>query len=229
MKYPYDYVNKIICGDCLDVMRDIPDNSIDLVIADPPYGAGKKFRNDEYAKLSSFVDMHNKDISRVSKDGFLVFCDFRALRLWLNAFSVYKLNNILLWHKELGGSGKRWFPRKTEYILWYVKHEDYYFCPPKTVATSNKMKGKQKKMTDLLLIPSINNMAKERCGHPTQKPTSLMELLISSLSKFDSLILDPFCGSGSTLVACKKLGRNFIGIDISQEYVDIANARLSEL
>jgi DNA modification methylase len=156
--------------------------------------------------------------------------------------------NEIIWTYGLGGSSSRFYPRKHDTILWYTKGDRWTFDPPKIPARSQRLKGKHKKQLDVLvgppsldaiddardsLLPSdvwdvaaINNMARERTGYPTQKPIVLLERLVAAHSREDDLVLDPYCGSGTTLVAAKRLGRRAIGIDASPEAVRIARERL---
>ncbi len=135
--------------------------------------------------------------------------------------------NHLIWSYGLGGSSPRRFARKHDDILLYcVSPDKYFFDPPKIPATSNKMRGQMKKATDVLDIPAINNMAAERCGWPTQKPLALLSLLIGACCPPRGTVLDPFCGSGTTLVAAVAGGRSAIGMDRSPRAVSLALSRL---
>jgi len=136
--------------------------------------------------------------------------------------------NHLIWVYGLGGSSPRRFARKHDDILYYAKAADYHFDPPLVPATSNRMKGQMKKATDVIEIPSINNMASERIGYPTQKPLALLELLIGACCPESGLVLDPFCGSGTTLVAARRLKRRALGIDINPDAVKIAQSRVQQ-
>jgi site-specific DNA-methyltransferase (adenine-specific) len=90
------------------------------------------------------------------------------------------------------------------------------------------MKGQTKKATDVIDVPAINNMAKERVGWPTQKPIALLEMLVRSCCKPGGRVIDPFCGSGTTIVAAQMVGCRGVGIDASAEAVALAEARLSD-
>lgn len=137
--------------------------------------------------------------------------------------------NHLIWSYGLGGSSPRSFARKHDDILYYcIDPKKYYFKPPRVPATSRRMQGQTKKATDVLDIPSLNNMAAERTGYPTQKPLALLELLVEACCPPGGMVLDPCCGSGTTLVAATRLGRSAIGFDISAAAVRTARKRLSQ-
>jgi DNA modification methylase len=154
--------------------------------------------------------------------------------------------NEIIWTYGLGGSSSRFYPRKHDVVFWYTKGSSWIFDPPTMPARSIRMKGQQKKQIDVFAGPpslgeleialdgstdvwdvaSINNMAKERTGYPTQKPLALLERFVLAHSRPGDLVLDPFCGSGTTLAAAEKHGRSAIGIDRSPEAVRIARSRL---
>ena len=152
----------------------------------------------------------------------------------------------LIWTYGLGGSSSRVYPRKHDTILWYSKGSQWTFEPPRIPARSVRMRGQSKKQLDVMIGPprlegdeddarsladvwdvaAINNMARERTGYPTQKPLVLLERLIAAHSRRDDLVLDPCCGSGTTLIAAHALGRRAIGIDESPEAIRVTRARL---
>jgi site-specific DNA-methyltransferase (adenine-specific) len=139
-----------------------------------------------------------------------------------NAF----LNNVV-WLYGLGGSSKRYWPRKHDDLLWYAKKPgSHYFEPDMVPATSVRMAGQLKKAPDYWDIPTINNMAAERLGFPTQKPLALLERIVRSSSPQGGVVLDPFCGCGTTVEAAERLGRTWVGIDISYLAIDIVEKRL---
>lgn len=138
--------------------------------------------------------------------------------------------NHLVWSYGLGGSSPRRFARKHDDILFFaVTPDEHYFDPPRVPATSNRMRGDTKKARDVLDIPAINNMATERTGYPTQKPLALLSLLIGACCPPGGVVLDPCCGSGTTLVAAAALGRRAIGADINPDAVTIARDRLERV
>ena len=121
-------------------------------------------------------------------------------------------------------------PRSShDVIFWYTKGARWHFDPPMVPATSQRMKGKLKKAPDVLDVPAINNMAKERTGYPTQKPLALLELLVRAHTQPGDWVCDPMCGSGTTGVAALRLGRNALLGDIGDAAIAVARARASEV
>lgn len=173
------------------------------------------------------------ELRRVLKNQGSIYlhCDQNAsahLRLLMDAvFGTENYLNTIVWCYGLGGSSARRWPRKHDDILWYSRQpHSYYFEPDLIPAASQRMKGKSKKAPDYWIIPTINNMAKERCGWPTQKPLALLERIIRSSSRPGDVALDPFCGSGTTLEAALRLGRKAAGIDNSSAAIELTQRRL---
>jgi DNA modification methylase len=236
-------LDEIVCGDCLEVLGRLPDGVADLAYLDPPFNTGRTLA----AKAASYED------TWTSVDAYLAFlrprieathrvlapngvillhCDWRTchhLRLMLDElFGVDGFVNHLIWTYGLGGSSPRRVARKHDDILFYARGGAYHFEPPLVPATSHRMRGQMKKATDVIDVPTINNMATERVGYPTQKPLALLELLVGACCPPDGVVLDPFCGSGTTLVAARRTGRRALGIDVSADAVTIARGRLEE-
>ena len=161
-------------------------------------------------------------------------CDPTAshyLKLLMDAvFGKNMFRNEIVWSYGLGGSSKRFYSRKHDIVFFYVGGEDgYYFNKPLVPATSMKMKGKMKGITDVWDIPSINNMAKERTGWKTQKPLKLYQRIVKASSNEGDLVLDPFCGCATTCVAAEMEGRRWIGIDIDPVAETETRNRLFEM
>lgn len=136
--------------------------------------------------------------------------------------------NELVWSYGLGGSSARCYPKKHDTILWYTKSSEWLFDPPMIPATSQRMAGQLKKATDVFEVPSINNMAKERSGYPTQKPLALLKRLVRAHTAEGDLVADLFGGSGTTAVAAVAAGRRAWLSDIGTDAVETAMARLIE-
>ena len=200
-------VNKIICGDCLDIMRDMPDNSVDLVLTDPPYGIGidgqkgcicKNPKHDRKQHAFGGWD------SKIPPPEVFVRLDIIGVNqiIWGGNYFV----------KHLKRGKKGWIVwDKGQYGLTMSDGELAYtsFDKPLRIVKYNRCELK-----------------KDGTQHPTQKPLALMTWILERYSKPNDLIFDPFCGSGTTCVAAKRLGRRYIGVDISPEYCDIARKRL---
>lgn len=136
--------------------------------------------------------------------------------------------NHLIWSYGLGGSGPRCFARKHDDILVYcVDPARAHFEPPMVPATSRRLRGRLKKATDVLDVPALNNMARERTGYPTQKPLELLEMLVGAFAPPGGRVWDPCCGSGTTLVAATRLGRAVVGGDVSPQAVRLTRERLA--
>ena len=227
-------------ADCLDELQRIAAGSIDLVYMDPPFNTsrtqavGSARFPDAWPSTEDYLAFIEPRIAAaidtLHADGaILVHCDWRTshhLRVLLDRLlGEDAFVNHLIWRYGLGGSSPRRFARKHDDILFYARSDGYHFEPPMVPATSVRMQGRLKKCTDVIDIPAINNMAAERIGYPTQKPLALLNLLVRACSPPGGAVLDPFCGSGTSLVAAVNAGRTAIGIDINPDAVAIAQAR----
>lgn len=230
-------------ADWLSAAPTLPPKSIDLLYADPPFNTGQTQTShagsypDSWPTLDHWLAWLRERLTATlpalkPSACLLLHLDFRtshrARCLLDDLLGPDRFVNHLIWSYGLGGSSPRRFARKHDDILFYCLDPAlYYFDPPRIPATSNRMKGQTKKATDVLDIPSINNMAAERTGYPTQKPLALLDLLVRACCPPSGTVLDPCCGSGTTLVAAATAGRRAIGFDINPDAVAIANARLA--
>jgi DNA modification methylase len=239
-------------GDWCEVASLVADQ-VDFVYADPPFNTGTMKAtppraglvgrdasarySDSFGSTSLFVewlgDRLRAILSLMKPTGLIcIHVDWRTshrVRVLLDEIlGEDRFVNHLIWSYGLGGSSPRRFARKHDDLLLYcIDPEKYWFDPPRVPATSNRMKGKTKKMTDVLDIPAINNMAAERTGYPTQKPLALLDVLVRACCPPGGLVVDPCCGSGTTLVAAVNAGRRAIGIDQSSAAVETAMRRLA--
>ena len=200
MKLP---INQIICGDCLEVMKDWPDGCVDLVLTDPPYGINVENnhaiggRYDKEKDLS--VGWDNKipspeyfvEMNRISKEQIIWGANY------FNCFSGE--NGAIVWNKIQP------LPTMSQ-------------CEIASYSRTKKVYLYEERWT--------NYVNTKKTDHPTEKSLKLMQWLVANFSQPNDLILDPFCGSGTTCVAAKMFGRRYIGIDISSEYCEIARQRL---
>lgn len=207
-------------GDCLEKMKEIPNGSIDMILTDPPYGMNfqSNRRKERHKKIAGdnkldWVNDFVDESYRVAKDNsaHYIFCSFHNIDVFKQSFEKrFKVKNILVWEKNNTSMGdlKGDFAPKVEFILFLHKG---------------------RRLINGSRDPNIFRFS--RTGnklHPTQKPVDMFEYLISKFSNENETILDPFAGSGTTAVACINTGRNFIGIEKEEKYVDIANKRIKD-
>jgi DNA modification methylase len=237
-------LDEVVAGDCLDVMRGLPGACIDLVYLDPPFNTGRRLggsgatfddRWETVEAYLAFMEPRVREAHRLllSSGSILLHCDWRTshhLRLLLDTiFGADHFVNHLIWRYGLGGSSSRRFARKHDDILFYGRTRAYHFTPPRVPATSQRMLGLTKKATDVLDVPAINNMAHERSGYPAQKPLALLRILVEACAPPGGIVLDPFCGSGTTAVAAATLDRRFIAVDRNPDAVEIARERVGKV
>lgn len=211
-------MNEVFHKDCLDVLKSLPDKSIDLVMTDPPYGIkehGGKYRFGPQSVTKGFKS--NKSYSKKEWDSQPMSQEYID-----EVFRVSK-NQVIF------GMNYYQFPPTKGFVVWHKKGNDRSsFAACELIWTSFNQASKYFKY-DWVGFGYINNPDKEKKQHPTQKPLALMKYLVESFSQEGQTILDPFAGAGTTLVAAKELGRNFIGIEKDEEYVRICLARLGKL
>jgi site-specific DNA-methyltransferase (adenine-specific) len=209
---------ELINGDCLIELKNLKDNSVDMILTDPPYGMSfqsnyrkvkhKKIKNDDCLDwLEDFI----KEIYRISKNNtaHYIFCSIHNIDIFKKEIQkMFKIKNILIWKKNNTGMGdlKGSFAPKYEFIIFFHKGR-------------RLINGKRD--CDILEFNKTGNKL-----HPTEKPVDLLEYLIEKFSDKNDLCIDPFMGSGSTGVAAKNLNRNFIGIELDEEYFNISKRRI---
>lgn len=244
MIYPDEIVNKILHGDCLEKMANIPDKSVNMILCDLPYGV----TNQDYDTLIAFEPLWKQYERIIKHNGAMVFTATEPFRTKLisSNFKLFKYD--LIWEKnKYSGflNAKKQPLRQHEAILVFYKQQPTY-NPQKTTghkpvhnfiqhSDSSANYGKVNKIsgggsterypTSIIKIPVVNNDAKDRY-HPAQKPVALGEYLIKTYSNEGEIVLDNCCGSGSFVLAAKNLNRKFIGIELDQKYVDISRQRL---
>ncbi len=229
-------------GDCLELMQEIPDKSIDAIIADLPYGT----TNCEWDRLIPFEPLW-KQYKRIIKDrGAIVLFGSEPFSSQLRTSNLNEYKYDWVWNKSLAGNGilaKRQPLKIHENIM--VFHTKIYFPQMQHGKMRKKMTGglKESEITggkslvlqyenDLYYPKSILDFsaAGMRTGrlHPTQKPVPLLEYLIKTYTDEGDTVLDNVMGSGSTGVACVNTGRDFIGMELNESYFEIAKQRINE-
>ena len=212
--YPTDFIFKIICGDCKDLIRKIPDKSIDAIITDPPYGLSKKdILND--SDLSTFYAILPECHRVLKKDSF--FITFFSTKYLPELFKQNPFTyfwQFVLYCPEGSVRSPIGF---TKYMSCFVFKKGN----PKLV----KWKTDIFKDTPGKMVEPDEGFI----DHPTPKPKHFIKEIMDMTTLENDLILDPFIGSGSTAVASKQLNRKFIGFEIQEKYCSLANKRLIKI
>ncbi len=226
----------LIQGDCFQELKNIPNESVDVILTDPPY-------NINYAKWDKFLNISQitSEWYRILKPNGVVFC-FAGWSFVTKVISDFDkrfmLNDWIIYDRVKGRGCKKRLVSTREDILWYVKSSKWcfnkdlaYSTIKKKTAGLGKKNGRETRALSNVWtdISPIVPWSKERVNHPTQKPLQIIERIILVFSEQEFTIFDPFMGSGTTGVACKKLNRNFIGIEISPEYFKIAEQRINQI
>lgn len=203
---------------CMDLLKELPDKSVDLLLTDPPYGMDylsgakkelhKKIEGDkDLGWLPDWV----KEVSRVMKDDshMYIWCSWHKIDVFKQEFEkYYKIKNLIVWAKKGGGMGDL--------------KGGYGGCHELCIFINNGKDLKGKRDTDV--IDKAYRTGNE--FHPTQKPVNLFAYLIEKSSNEGDLVLDCFSGSGTTAIACHETKRRFIGSELDQQFYDVSMKRL---
>lgn len=224
----------LYCGDCLEVLKDIPDNSVDLIATDPPYlipainGGGSvntiKKLNQSLQDLKKAditkgydIELFGNEFNRVMKEINIYFwCNKLQIPQYLEFYvGKHKCKfDIICWHKTNAlPTYSNKYLSDTEYLLYFRKGKGK--CFPQSYEDAKTY-----------YIAPINHKDKKEWDHPTIKPLDITEKIIRNSSREGQTVLDPFMGSGTTGVACKNLNRQFIGIELDETYFKTAQRRL---
>ena len=245
---------QLIHADVLVALKEIPNESVDFIFADPPYflsndgftvKSGKAVSVNKGAWDKSFgfdseMDFHEAWISeclRVLKPNGTIAISGTYHSIYKCGFLLQKLDcriiNDITWFKPNGAPALagRNFTASHETILWAskgkkAKHVFNYTISKNWDVENDNLYSKGKQMRSVWSIPSTPKREKLEGNHPTQKPLELLRRLVAMCTNEGDTVLDPFCGSGTTGVACVLLQRNFIGIDLDQSYLDLSAKRM---
>lgn len=247
---------KIIHGDALSELSKLNPDSVDFIFADPPYflsndgftvQSGKvasvnKGKWDKSMGLSEDMKFHETWISMcreiLRQDGTLAISGtYHSIFKcgYLLQTQGFRIINDIVWFKPNGSPSLagRNFTASHETIIWASKsskskHFFDYSLSRNWNYEKDKLYTKGKQMRSVWSIPTTPKSEKSYGRHPTQKPLELMKRLVLLCSEKGDVVLDPFCGSGTTGVACKLTGRNFIGIESQPEFVELSKIRIRE-
>lgn len=235
----------LYCADAFELLEKMAAESVDLIFADPPYflsndgiscqgGKMVSVNKGDWDKSFSFEEKHafNREWIRLCK---------RVLKpngtIWIsgtlhNIYSIgvaleqegYKILNNITWEKTNPPPNLacKCFTHSTETVLWAKKNGEKHYFNYALMKSLNDNKQMKDVWKGSLTKPSEKTFGK----HPTQKPLYLLERIILASSEENAIVLDPFCGSSTTGVACKKLSRKYIGIDAEKEYIELSKERL---
>lgn len=256
-RLPVDHQVVMQCTDNLSFMRGLPDESVQLVVTSPPYNIGKRYERrislDDYVKSQvqviaeavRVVDRHGSICWQVGnhvRDGEIFPLDIVLYHIFRE--HGLKLRNRIVWHFEHGLHGTRRLSGRHETILWFSKSDSYvfnldsirvpskypkkkYYKGPKVGQFSSNPLGKNP--GDVWIIPNVKHNHVEKTAHPCQFPVELVERLVLMLSNEGGVVLDPYMGVGSSILAAIKNDRIGYGCDIVPKYVDIAWERVHAL
>jgi site-specific DNA-methyltransferase (adenine-specific) len=245
---------EVLKGDSFKILATLEPGSIDFIFADPPYllsndglsvksGKQVSVNKGEWDKSQGFdedLDFHIRWISLckelLSSNGTIAISGTRH-SIYKCGIALEKLGfrilNEIIWFKPNGAPNLtgRNFAESHETIIWASKskkskHTFNYEAMKVYDQSGDKLKAEGKQMRDVWSIPTTPMREKEYGKHPTQKPLELLERLVLACSNEGDLVLDPFCGSGTTGVASIKHNRNFVGIEMDAEYCKLASKRI---
>ena len=227
-------------GDCLEEMKNIPDNSVDMVLTDPPYGTTA-------CKWDTVIPLEPmwEQLKRVIKpNGAIVMTASQPFTTTLIASNMKMFKYCWVWDKKAAGNHglAKYQPMKVHEDVVIFSKDTHFYCP---IMTKGKLRKKggygdgnsiatgmreiKPRLSDEYYpksILEISNSARKGKVHPTQKPVALMEYLIKTYTNESETVLDFTMGSGTTGVACKNLNRDFIGIELDKDYFEIAKTRI---
>lgn len=218
-------LNKIYNMDCLEGMKLIPDNSIDLIVTDPPY---KTTSRGSSGGTGGILKEEINKRGKVFKHNDIEFNEwlpelYRVLKDTGHAYIMSNNKNLKDMLMEIENVGFNiyktliWAKNSPITNMYYMdSHEYIIFC----------RKGKAKRVNNCGTKSVLNVDNPRNKVHPTEKPVELMEVLINNSSQEGELVLDPFMGSGTTAIACINNNRNYIGFELDKQYYDIANERI---
>ena len=217
----YDYIKQ---GDCLQLMKDVPCGSVDMILTDPPYGI--RYRSNMRVKTDRFDPLENDDndtrllayseFARILKSDSvaIVFASWKNVTVDIQELQKYfDIKNIIVWFKGGGGIGDLKHTLSTDYELAIVCHKGK--C---------RLRGKREGS-----VWSCRKVNPSKMLHPTQKPVDLLTHMIEKYTDRNAVVFDPFMGSGSTCVAVANTGRHYIGFELDEKYFEIARKRLQEV
>jgi site-specific DNA-methyltransferase (adenine-specific) len=231
---------EILQGDAIELFGGVESNSVDLIIADPPYNLGKDYGNNHDLKgFEDYLDFSTKWLNeayRVLKPTGTIYV-FMGVRFISYLYDILDrklkmiFNSWICWHYTQGIGKKIGFSPRHDDILMFNKSRKFIFnldnirIPQKYYRTRNNMRGANP--GDVWKFSHVHYCNSNRQKHPTQKPEGLIERMVWASSNEGNMVLDPFSGSGTSLKVCQQLNRNCIGFELNPDYVQMTKERLT--
>lgn len=246
----------VYAGDCLDLLKSIPDDSLQLVVTSPPYNIGKEY--EKRLHLDSYLQQQARVITECARvlsprgsicwqvgnyvdKGAIIPLDTVLYPIFANL--DLRMRNRIIWHFEHGLHCSHRFSGRYETIIWFTKSDDYvfnldpvrvpqkypgkkYFKGPKAGQYSGNPLGKNP--GDLWVIPNVKSNHVEKTEHPCQFPVELVERLVLSLTNQGDWVLDPFLGTGTSVIAAIRHGRRGAGAETVPKYVELTRQRIQQ-
>lgn len=240
-------INKIYLGDCVKIMQGFPSESIDLIFADPPFNIGMNY--DKYNDNLSYKEYYNwskkwiNECYRLLKSCGSIYIaigdEFAAeINLILKETGFF-FRNWIIWYYTFGQNQRKKFNRSHTHILYFTKDRNHFTfndsniripSARQTKYNDKRANPKGKLPDDVWKFSRVCGTFKERIrNHPCQMPEAILKRIIEVSSNERDLILDPFAGTGTTAAVAKQLKRNFVTIEISEEYYKIVLERIKNI
>lgn len=240
-KFKKENLPKIILGDSIEYMKKIETNTIDVIIADPPYNLGKDYGNNkDYKEIDEYLEFSRswlKEATRILKEEGTIYV-FMGNRFISYIYMIlekelnFKFNSWITWFYTQGIGKKKGFSPRHDDVLMFTKTKKFKFnldnirVPQKYYRKRNNMRGANP--GNVWEFSHVHYCQENRMPHPTQKPEGIIERMVLASSDEKDTILDPFGGSGTTARVCQNLNRQCFSIELNPEYVELTHIRLKE-
>lgn len=252
---PAKFINSVYGGNCSTLLKELPDACVDIIVSSPPYNVGKEY--EKKVELSSYLEEQTtvlEECYRVLKTTGSIFWQVgtyvdekRHIPLDVKFFPILENlgllpRNRIVWIRPHGLHASKKFSGRHETILWFAKTENYKFFldpirVPQKYPDKKHWKGENhgelscdplgKNPGDVWAFRNVRHNHEEQTIHPAQFPEDLIERIVMSSTEEGDVVLDPYMGVGTVAVVAKRLKRSFLGSEIDESYLEVANKRLS--
>jgi adenine-specific DNA-methyltransferase len=250
-------LDEIKLANCLDLLRELPSDSVDLIVSSPPYNLGKEYESkralevyldEQKAVLGECARVLKKtgslfwQVGAFADAGMLIPLDIRFFPILENLGLIPR--NRIVWVRQHGLHARNKFSCRHETILWFTKSDDYVFeldniRVPQKYQNKKSHKGENhgrlscnpdgKNPGDIWIFQNVKHNHEEQTIHPCQFPEDLITRILLATTNPGDVVFDPYMGAGTTAVVARDHGRHFIGAELDEDYFEVANRRLSGL